>query len=239
MFQLNDKANDDLRDDPLWQMEEAMTMIGAPMYSVEFCARLLAWFRTAGASNEAVVVNKKLNTVLRIAAKKFGVYGGGTPDPEMHRLYLAALAEIAEAIRLNPDAPEFPLWLQKICLRYEVRLPAKYYDFMPEDYLSPEEIEAWKERTRVEAEQAKTSQSGDGAENEQGETGIGLAHRAETTLGKAPLGTARKRKKHGESGSRIEAGRDLSSRDVDGNGAEREALGELFKKFSQGTLFEK
>lgn len=116
---------------PMMQMEEMLNQIGSSLYSEEFACELLAWFHVFGGNNEAVVLNKGLNSALMTCSKKLNIEGGETPKPELMILWRKKAEELQGCVQ---NGYFFPEWMIKICNRYNLRIPEEKIDFLVDDF---------------------------------------------------------------------------------------------------------
>ena len=93
-------------------LSDAFDSIGAPIYSDQFLARLMAWAALSEFC-EATTTNLAMNAVLQIAARRFKVQGGERPDLRKLKLWVEAMAELAKKGAKTE-------WLEPLMKRYHI-----------------------------------------------------------------------------------------------------------------------
>jgi hypothetical protein len=127
-------------DNPLVQLSDAFDSIGHPMYSDEHLGRVLAW-ACLSQWCEATVLNKALLPVLVIAARRFKIQGGWTPDRQK------LVSHWVKAMRELGGQGARTEWLAKLMERYKIdsgweRIP--YAEHFRDEYARTQLFEAWK-----------------------------------------------------------------------------------------------
>lgn len=91
-------------------LESAFNSIGCSMMGISLAIKLLAWVSVYGGNNSAVVLNGGLNAGIRLAQKKFNLYGGCVPKLDLIEFN-------SRVIELREQGSKTP-WLVELTKRY-------------------------------------------------------------------------------------------------------------------------
>lgn len=98
-----------------WRLADSALAAGLPLIGLDTAAKILAATYVYGGGNEGLVFSDHYRADVHYIAKRYGVEGGGTPDPD--------LVEAVKEYRAAMVEDEPPEWVMTLFLeRYGVKL---------------------------------------------------------------------------------------------------------------------